>query len=150
MICFLGLGSNLGNRRENIFKAMALLMNTQDLKILESSAIIETAPYGRIDQPDFLNSVIKIETKLGPRNLLSRCLEIEKEMKRVRTEKWEPRIIDIDILLCEDLIIDEKNLCIPHQDLHNRLFVLKPLCQIAAELEHPVLKRTIKELLSEL
>jgi 2-amino-4-hydroxy-6-hydroxymethyldihydropteridine diphosphokinase len=149
-IVFLGLGSNLGERVQNIHKAIQRLQLLSSIKLLQQSALIETAPEGRADQHDFINSVIKIETTLAPQELLTYILGVEKSLGRVRKGKWGPRIIDIDILLYDDLVINEKDLIVPHAHLHQRKFVLRSLVELCPDLKHPILKRTMLELLSEL
>ncbi len=146
---FIGIGTNLGDRPKNIKEALKNL-ESKSLKILKKSPVYETKPYGVEKQPDFLNCVVEVETSLSPENLLKALLDIEKEMGRVREIHWGPRIIDLDILFYDDFIIDEENLKIPHPDIQNRYFVLKPLSDIAPQLLHPLLKKSIKELLEAL
>ena len=146
MICYLGLGANLGNREENIKNAISRLSSHPEILIKKRSSMIETKPYGNIDQPDFINSVIEIETDLTAENLLSKCLTVENELGRKRNEKWGPRTIDIDILFCNDQIINSQKLIVPHPDLHNREFILRSLNEICPDFIHPVLNKSIKEL----
>ena len=146
---FIGIGTNLGDRSKNIEEALKNL-ESDGLKIVKKSPIYETEPYGLTKQPKFLNCVVEANTTLAPQELLKALIEIEKKMGRVRKIHWGPRIIDLDILFYDDLVIDEENLKIPHPDIKNRFFVLKPLLDIAPDFIHPVLKRTIKELLDEL
>lgn len=148
-IAFIGIGSNLGRRKENIKFALKLLKK-HGIKILKVSTIIETEPYGLKEQPKFLNCVASVETTLNPSQLLKTLLSIENELGRVRTVKWGPRTIDLDILFYDELVIKEKGLTIPHPDLENRIFVLKPLCEIAPDFVHPTLKKTVKKMLLEL
>jgi 2-amino-4-hydroxy-6-hydroxymethyldihydropteridine diphosphokinase len=139
----------MGNRAE--FLARAVEEITQFIGQIEAfSSIIETAPWGKTDQPAFLNQVLKIKTRFPPLFLMESLLDIEKAMGRNRTEKWGPRIIDIDILFFNNRIINEKGLCIPHPHLHEREFVLKPMVEIAPDFVHPVLQKTMSELLQEL
>ncbi len=128
---FLGLGSNLGDRKQNIEKALDII--SQQEKVLKVSKIYETKPYGKTDQPDFLNCVIEISTDKSPTELLKRLLEIEKILRRVRTEKWGPRTIDIDILFYGNLYFYTKDLKLPHYDFENRSFFIEPLKEIAIE-----------------
>lgn len=144
-IVFIGLGSNIGNRDLNIEMALEKLQK-KGVKILCYSSFYATKPYGYTDQPEFLNGVAEITTDLTPRCLLNLLLDIESELGRKRRIKWGPRIIDLDILFYDDLVIDEKGLTIPHPDLHNRRFVLEPLNEIDPEFIHPVLGKTVKEL----
>lgn len=143
---FLLTGGNLGAREKNLSTAAELLEKYCG-KIVRSSSIYETAAWGKTDQPNFLNQVIEIETKLDPEQLMQEILKIEHEMGRVRKEKYGPRIIDIDILFFNDETIQQQDLTIPHPQLQNRRFVLIPLKEIAPDLRHPVLHKTISELL---
>ena len=127
---YLGLGTNLGDREEHLENAL-ILIEKKIGPILKKSTIHETKAWGNINQPDFLNMVIRIDTGLSPKELLKYCLEIENKLGRVRTEKWGERIIDIDILYYNDLIINEKYLTIPHPYIFDRDFVLNPLKEIA-------------------
>lgn len=126
---FLGLGTNLGNRKKNLSDAIALI-NSQIGNVVKKSSIHETKAWGKTEQPDFLNMVIQIDTELQPQNLLEKCLSIENKLGRIRIEKWGERIIDIDILYYNDLIIDEENLKIPHPLIEDREFVLNPLKEL--------------------
>lgn len=146
---YIGLGSNLGNRLENIRKAIEL-MKEQGIEIVKESSIYETEPMGYKEQGWFLNSVVKGKTELSPKTLWKRLEKIEKLMGREREIKWGPRIIDLDILFYGDKILNGKELQIPHSELHKRRFVLVPLEEIAPELVHPVLNKSIRELLGEL
>jgi len=147
-VVFLGLGSNLGDRGENIKKAIEHLKDK--IRIEKVSSIIETEPYGFVDQPKFLNCVLKGTTVLSPLELLEFVLDIENKMGRKRLFKWGPRNIDIDILFYDDCVIDTENLKIPHPELHKRLFVLEPLCEIEKDFVHPVLKKSVYELYTQL
>ena len=142
---FLGLGSNQGNRAENL-RTAAKLISQLIGKTAKASHVYETEPWGNPDQDTFLNQVIMVNTTLDPRELLEAATKVEREMGRVKKEKWGPRIIDVDILFYGKRIIRDKGLEIPHPDLHKRAFVLVPLMEIAPELEHPVLKQPIDEL----
>ncbi|PLV58664.1 2-amino-4-hydroxy-6-hydroxymethyldihydropteridine pyrophosphokinase [Thermotoga sp. KOL6] len=145
----IALGSNLGNRKANIETAIEK-MKEKGLSIEKISTIVETEPYGYVNQPKFLNAVCLANTSLSPRGLLETLLSIEKEMGRKRTRKWGPRIIDLDIIFYNELVVREKDLVIPHPDAHNRFFVLEPLCEIAPNFVHPVFKKTVRELLDDL
>ncbi len=142
---YLGFGSNIGDRKRNILKAYERL-SEKGLKIIEKSGFFKTAPYGYESQPEFLNSVALVEVEAGALRLLEIIKEVEKEIGRTETFRWGPRVIDIDILFFEDLVLKSEVLNIPHLDLHNRCFVLYPLAEIAPDFLHPVLKITVKEL----
>ena len=146
-IVYLGIGTNLGNREENLKQAVAKIEEYVG-PVLKSSSIYETAPWGFQSEDKFLNMVVIVETALTPSGLLGRLLMIESLLGRVRGEKrYSSRLIDIDILLYENLVVDELSLKIPHPLLQDRKFVLVPLCEIAADLIHPVLKKSMTELL---
>jgi len=145
---YLLIGGNLGNRKENLAKAVSLI-NEQCGSLTRSSSIYETEAWGNTDQPSFLNQALEISTSLTARLLMRRVLRIEEEMGRIRKEKLGPRIIDIDILLFENEIHDLRFLKIPHPEMQNRRFVLVPLAEINSTLQHPILKKSIAELLEE-
>ena len=140
------LGTNLGDKLSNLRTAVAKL-SSHAITIKRTSSIYKTAAWGNTNQDYFLNQVLELETKIEPSNLLKVCIDTEIEMGRVRNEKWEARIIDIDILFYNDFILNSNDLTIPHQFLHKRLFTLQPLQELNADLEHPVFKKTITELL---
>ena len=142
------IGGNLGNRKENLLKAISLI-NEQCGSLTKSSSIYETEAWGKTDQPSFLNQALEITTSLNARQLIRKILKIEKEMGRIRKEKLGPRIIDIDIILFGNEIQDLRFLKIPHPEMQNRRFVLVPLAEIDPTLQHPVFKKTIAELLEE-
>ncbi|MEN2984529.1 MAG: 2-amino-4-hydroxy-6-hydroxymethyldihydropteridine diphosphokinase [Dictyoglomaceae bacterium] len=146
---FIGIGTNLGDKRKNINEALNRLKD-KGLNIIKISSIIETEPYGYKNQDNFLNAVCLIETDLSPFELLDLLLEVEKEMGRVRTIKWGPRIIDLDIIFYDDLIINHEKLIIPHSDAHNRIFVMEPLLEIEPDFLHPILKKTVREIYLDL
>ena len=145
---YLGLGSNLGKREENLQNALAMIGEMTG-RILISSSVYETEPWGFETKHRFLNMAIKLETMLLPSDLLECLLEIEKSMGRVRDKKqYSSRVIDIDILFYEDLDIAYHNLKIPHPHIQDRRFVLVPLVEIAPDLIHPVLQKSLKVLLN--
>lgn len=149
-IVYIGLGSNLGNRLNNLKKAITLLKGKKDISILKTSSVYETQPVGNVKQRKFYNMAVKINTKLNPFNLLKRCNEIESKLKRKRLIKWNPRTIDLDILFFGNRIIRTKKLTIPHKLLYKRRFVLMPLVEISPDFKHPVFKKSIKSLLKDL
>jgi len=127
----LGLGSNLGDREQNIMDAIGLLAKHKDISIDKVSALYETEPFGVREQPDYLNAVVSIITILSPFELLEVCHAVEQSLGRVRIKRWEARIIDIDILVYHNVKVDTDHLTIPHPYLHKRNFVLIPLNEIA-------------------
>jgi len=147
-IAYLSLGSNLGDRGENL--AVALKRLEEKVKIVKVSSIYETEPVGYEDQPWFLNLVCAVETGLSPQALLKLAKAIERKLGRRGTVRFGPRIIDIDILLYDGLTLDSPDLVIPHPRLAERAFVLVPLKEIAPNLVHPSLGLTIEELLERL
>ncbi len=144
---YLGLGSNMGDRFLNLRETLRKLKNATGLKIGRTSPVYETEPVGGPHQPKYLNMVVEIVTDLEVKKLLKVCQEIEKEMGRVRTERWGPRDIDIDILIYGDLVSSTKELTIPHPLFHEREFMLRPMADIAPDLQHPVLDLSISQLL---
>ena len=141
-------GGNLGNRQQNLQKAL-LLLSEQAGRIISISSLYETAAWGNKDQPSFLNQAIALETHLPADVLLVTILSIEQEMGRRRFEKMGPRTIDIDILFYNNLVIESNQLVIPHPQLHKRKFVLLPLNEIAGSYIHPVFNKTVSSLLHE-
>lgn len=151
-IAYIALGSNLDERQRNCERAVEILRTAQD----DTITILRTSPWystkavtldGK-SQPDYCNGVVAIETNLSPENLLKRCQKIEHELGRVRNgERWQPRVIDLDILLYNDVVMATDVLTLPHPEMTKRLFVLEPLCAIAPDVRHPVEGVTIKELL---
>lgn len=147
---YIALGSNLGDKEANLRLGVEGLRSIRGCRVEAVSDFLVTAPYGGVEQDDFLNGAMKIRTLLTPHELLERLHEIEQEAKRERVVRWGPRTLDLDILLYDDLILDEAELHIPHIEMYKRDFVLKPLCQIAPYARHPVYNRTVAELLADL
>ena len=142
---YLALGSNLGDKEANLRRALELVQQ-RGVEVVKTSSFICTEPYGVTDQPQFLNGVCEVRTSLAPLALLHTLLEIEQEMGRVRLRHWGERNIDLDLLLYEDVVMDTPELILPHPDMQNRDFVLLPLAEIAPEIIHPTLQKTISEL----
>ncbi|PCI95034.1 MAG: 2-amino-4-hydroxy-6-hydroxymethyldihydropteridine diphosphokinase [Flavobacteriales bacterium] len=141
----LSLGGNMGDVKSIFIKSIKLLTNSLG-KLDVVSPIYKTKAWGVENQADFLNQVVLFSTNLNPQEVLQICLDVESELGRVRKEKWEERVIDIDILFYEDEIIDDSNLTIPHPYVHKRNFVLFPLADIIPSFRHPLLDKTIEEL----
>jgi dihydroneopterin aldolase/2-amino-4-hydroxy-6-hydroxymethyldihydropteridine diphosphokinase len=148
--CFLGLGSNLGDRLEYLRSAIGALRERQYIRVTGMSKIYETEPVGITDQPPFLNAVVEVKTLLTPRALVTALLEIEKGLERVRSERWGPRTVDLDLLLFDDMITSFPEAAVPHPRMHERMFVIKPLNDIAPYMMHPVLGRRMFQILTEL
>jgi 2-amino-4-hydroxy-6-hydroxymethyldihydropteridine diphosphokinase len=144
---YLLIGGNLGDRINNLDAAKNLI-NKAIGNIIKTSSVYETASWGIEEQPDFLNQVLLIETKLSAENIIKKIFSIENEMGRIRTQKNASRIIDIDILFFNDEVIDQPDLIIPHPEIQNRRFVLVPLAELSPNMVHPILKRSIAQLLS--
>ncbi len=147
-IAYLSLGSNVGYRESHLRQAIARLETHG--RVVSVSSFYETEPVEFTEQAWFLNCAVALETSETPERLMSEMLQIEQEMGRQRIQKKGPRSIDIDILLFGDMVLDAPDLTIPHPAMHQRRFVLEPLAEIAPELRHPVLKKTIRELLDAL
>ena len=149
MAIYIALGSNLGDTDNNLKEALRRL-TLKGIRVCRVSDFMTTKPYGVTDQPDFLNAVAEIETDKSPAELLHVLLQIEQEMGRNRIRHWGERNIDLDLLLFDDRIIDLPELQVPHPDMQNRYFVLGPLAQIAPEVMHPALRKTIRQLWEQL
>ena len=149
MAIYIALGSNLGDKEINLKEAL-LRLAKKGIKICKVSDFIATRPYGVTDQPDFLNAVAEVETDISPAELLQVLLQTEREMGRLRLRRWGERNIDLDLLLYDGQTIDLPELKVPHPDMQNREFVLKPLAQIAPDAVHPKLGKTIGQMWKEL
>ncbi len=147
---YISVGSNMGDRYRNISEAVSKLEEEPDVRVTKQSSLYETKPYGFTDQPDFINGCIETETLKTPDELLSLLNSVESELGRTRDIHWGPRTADLDIIFYDDLICDSERLRIPHPDLANRMFVLKPLADIAGYVRHPVLNMTVDEMLAKL
>ena len=168
VICYLGVGSNLGNRRKNIEAAIEYLRRDRYIKVTKISRLYETEAIGGPPQGKFLNGAVEVESRLSPQRLLYKLKDIELKLGRTKLQskypntltgtsghrypighRWGPRTIDLDILLYGDLVLEEEDLRIPHRLMDRRPFVLRPLCEIAPYVLHPLRKQTIAELLAE-
>ena len=146
---YIGLGANLGGREETLRQAIAILAAADRVAVIRVSELRETDPVGMVDQPRFLNGAVAVETALAPRELLETLLRIERELGRVRGERWGPRTIDLDLLLYGDEVVDEPGLTIPHPRLHERRFALEPIAELDPTVEVPRRGR-VSELLAAL
>ena len=145
---YIGIGSNQGNRITYCSKALREVSKFAIIRSL--SSVFETEPVGEIDQPDFINCVVEIETGLGPYELLIKLLSVENNLGRKRAGTAGPRTIDLDLIFYDDLVVQDDELSIPHPRAHLRRFVLEPLCEIAPDLIHPILKTSVCKLLNDL
>jgi len=150
VIGYIGLGSNLGDREGNLRDAIELMDAEPSITVRRVSSFIDTQPVGGPPQGSYLNAVAEVETALEPRELLDALQRIERSLGRVRTVRWGPRTIDLDIVLLGDAVVDEPGLEIPHPRMHEREFVLRPLCELAPGALHPRLRKTAAELLAAL
>lgn len=146
---YLACGSNIGDKKAHLRAAVDALSADRKCRMLRVSDWVETTPYGKVAQADYLNGALGLETLYTPEELLEKLQEIEKAEARERRERWGPRTLDLDILLYEGCVIDTDKLTIPHRDMCNRDFVLKPLAQIAPYERHPVVGKAVVELLAE-
>lgn len=142
---YLSTGSNQGESISNLSKAIHLI-EKEIGRVVRTSSIYRTAAWGKTDQPDFVNQCLLVHSVFSPIMILKKLNHIEKQIGRVRIEKWGPRIIDIDILFYDQKVFQTESLQIPHPEIHNRMFVLKPLNEIAANFKHPLINKTIKNL----
>ncbi|MBR5247948.1 MAG: 2-amino-4-hydroxy-6-hydroxymethyldihydropteridine diphosphokinase [Lachnospiraceae bacterium] len=143
---YLAIGSNLGEREAYIQRGIDGLQNCPDIRVKNVSSMIVTKPYGGVEQGDFVNGCLCVETLLTPGELLKKLHEIEQAAGRVREVHWGPRTLDLDIIFYDDLVYEDEELIIPHVDMENRSFVLEPMVEIAPNLRHPILKKTMVQL----
>lgn len=146
---YIAIGSNMGNKEKNLLSAIELINKSTVIKVVNVSKFYETEPVGYVDQDNFLNGAIEVKTLLSPRGLMKFMLEKEKELKRERIIKWGPRTIDLDILLYDNLVTCEQDIIIPHPRMEERMFVLKPLADIAPYIVHPLLNKRIVDLMNK-
>jgi 2-amino-4-hydroxy-6-hydroxymethyldihydropteridine diphosphokinase len=149
-IAYIGIGSNLGDKINQCEKAISEILKTDRHKLLAKSSLYKTQPFGYTSQDWFVNGVIKIETNLEALDLLRTLKTIESQLGRTETFRWGPRTIDLDILFFDDIEIYTRELRIPHPLIQNRQFFLIPLAEIDPTLVHPVLEKTVQELLNNL
>ncbi len=148
-IAYIGIGSNLGDKLSQCERAVSEILKVNNHKVLARSSLFKAQPVGYTPQDWFVNGVLKIETDLDPPELLRTLKTIESKLGRTETFRWGPRAIDLDILFFDDIEIDTEELQIPHPQIQNRQFVLIPLAEIDRSLVHPVLKKTIQQLLND-
>ncbi len=147
---YVAVGSNLGEKEEYIQNGIEVLRWDEDCVVERVSQLLSTKPYGVLEQPDFLNGMIELRTLLSPEELLHLLHEIEKAANRERKIHWGPRTLDLDIIFYDDYVVDQEKLQIPHPDMQNREFVLKPLAELAPYFRHPLNRKTVKQMLEEL
>ena len=147
---YIAVGSNMGDSRGHIAKALGQLEKHKDIQVTKVSGLLETLPYGGVEQENFVNGMFEIRTLLTPEELLRELHKIETSEGRERKIHWGPRTLDLDIIFYDDLVYDSEDLMIPHVDMENRYFVLKPLSELAPNFRHPITHKTVAQMLAEL
>ncbi len=147
-IVYAGLGGNIGNPGATLRSATTALQRESGIRVVRASPVYRNPPIGPQDQPAFMNGVLELESTLEPRALLDVFLKTELVFGRVRKERWGPRVLDLDILFHGDSVIELPGLSVPHPHAHERAFVLQPLCDLNPHLVHPIVRRTVADLLS--
>ena len=147
---YIAVGSNMGDSRGHIAKALGQLEKHKDIQVTKVSGLLETLPYGGVEQENFVNGMFEIRTLLTPEELLRELHKIETSEGRERKIHWGPRTLDLDIIFYDDLIYSSEDLVIPHVDMENRYFVLKPLSELAPNFRHPITHKTVAQMLAEL
>lgn len=150
VLAYIGLGANLGDPRRQLAEALEKLAAMEEVEVLKVSRFYLNPPQGPPDQPWYVNAVAQVRTRLEPEDLLRALQQIELTLGRIRGEHWGPRIIDLDLLLYDGLIMSGRELTVPHPEMHRRACVLVPLAEIAPQAWHPVLEKTAVELLAGL
>jgi 2-amino-4-hydroxy-6-hydroxymethyldihydropteridine diphosphokinase len=150
VVAYIGLGANLGDPRRQLTEALARLAEAEEIEVVRVSSFYVTPPLGPPEQPWYVNAVAQVRTRLTPEELLRVLHRLEEEAGRVRRERWGPRIIDLDLLLYNGVILTGPEVQVPHPEMHRRAFVLAPLAEIAPQAWHPALEQSAAELLAAL